>query len=426
MSQPNDSIDPRLRELLQRLDAVPPRDAQAAERGRVTFLAQAESLRRTTPARSATNRGWRIALLPGRGGFTFASALGNLVIALGLVLAVSSATVYASQDALPTNLLYSVKTLSEDIRLDLAATPEARAGLALDFANRRIDELTALSETGAPLPDSVMARLQVEIEIALQSGIARDNPFLANEINHTLDRLEQQLQVIDNAAASKSSTNLAHVQKLFTTLRDQMQAWEGKILPTPTSPTSPITTPIPSTTPIPPATTIPSTVTATPQPPPAATVTPPFHPTDWQTTWATIPATATVSACFYFPPGVSISSLPFSTTIPLCPWPTNWPTPPANGTPFPLPSAWLTPPTNGTPFPLPPGWPTFPAFPTMPPIPSNWTPLPITIVPPNWTPPPLPLPKGTPPAQPPPKSTPPAPPPNWKPPAPPPGWTPWR
>ena len=72
-----------------------------------------------------------------------------LVIVLALS-ALGAGTVYAAQDSLPGDALYSVKLATEQAGMMLVRDDAARAERALSFAERRMGEMEALAEKGRP------------------------------------------------------------------------------------------------------------------------------------------------------------------------------------------------------------------------------------------------------------------------------------
>jgi hypothetical protein len=392
--QSSDSIDPRLQKLLQQLEAVP-RDPQVAACRRAEFLAQAESLQQTVPARP---RGW---LSPLRLRLSM-SALTAAVIVLVLVLGGAGVTVYAAQDALPTDPLYAVKILSEDVRVSLAGDSEAQVGLLLDFSNRRTEEIVALgarfdasqSAGGVPVADQVIARQQAQIENALQIAARMDDTGMTRELARVRDNVAQQLQVVETAQVQSPEQAAPTFSRAQTMLGEQHAfaemgvndpaAFRARAREQPQN-----RPPLPTALPTPRI--IPATRTLLPRPtdsplPPPMTLSPrpigsPTAPTILPT--ATVRPRATeLPVRATIPPTITVRLLPTHwqtpTTIPLTATIASQPT----RQPTPLPTNVLPLPTNIPP--LPTGVPPLPTVrPTLPLPPPAWTPL---RPPPGWTP----------------------------------------
>ncbi len=124
-------------ELLAAADAPP----GLAERARLAWAARTAHLRASTRMAVAT--------------MTASSMLGTAGVAV------------AAQDALPGQLLYGLKGLTEDARLALAEDSLAQARLHLAFAQERLDELEALA--GELDSDQVVALL-AEMDFHSEAG----------------------------------------------------------------------------------------------------------------------------------------------------------------------------------------------------------------------------------------------------------------
>jgi Domain of unknown function (DUF5667) len=218
MNPRDDSLDPRLQDKLNRFKATPARNAQAAARGRANFLARAEPLRQAVPPAALGRRtGW-LNLFQRKERFSM-STLTALLMALVVALGGSGATVYAAQNALPTDSLYPVKILSEDLQVGLTEDSEARANLLLNQANRRLGEIAALEAKGVPPTEPVVARQQQQIETALQIAAGMDNATMTRELLRTRTMLRDQLREADKLQSQSSGQSLqimARVREMLT------------------------------------------------------------------------------------------------------------------------------------------------------------------------------------------------------------------
>jgi uncharacterized membrane protein YgcG len=125
-----------------------------------------------------------------------------VLIAAALVFGGAAATAYASQASLPNDALYGVKTFGESLVLSLAPQANDKLGLALEFAQRRVDEMEALKQSGMSVPEHVAAQYQEQVEYTLQlaAGMSDDHITSALEQIHTslqnqLNRIEQLQQL---------------------------------------------------------------------------------------------------------------------------------------------------------------------------------------------------------------------------------------
>ena len=112
-----------------------PAPAPKARRARVL----ARVTNRIAAGQASRRQGWALSLRP-------AYALAGLVLAL--TLAFSATAAYASEAALPGDVLYGVKRGLEDVQLVLSATAAGDSGLIERFADRRVDEIETLTRRG--------------------------------------------------------------------------------------------------------------------------------------------------------------------------------------------------------------------------------------------------------------------------------------
>jgi hypothetical protein len=191
------------------LKEVPPRDPRAAARGRARFLAEAAALAPVSAAERRRHRGWN---LNRKERFAMNILISILVVA-GLLFG-GSATVYAAQDDLPGQILYPVKTWSEDARLSLAADPQQQIDLLMEFAQRRVEEMVALTAQGLTPPAGVQARLERHLKEALQIAAGMDDASLQIAIRHIQTALQNDLQIMLQAGG-EISQNLIQAREMI-------------------------------------------------------------------------------------------------------------------------------------------------------------------------------------------------------------------
>ena len=119
------------------------------------------------------------------------SALATALLVISLLVGGSGGTVYASQSSMPDDLLYPVKTWSEDVRLQMTSDPQAQVELLESFNNRRIDEIVTLNQEGDAPPEAVLDRLNTHLDQSLQLVVDMDE----DEIVPTLEGLRENLQL---------------------------------------------------------------------------------------------------------------------------------------------------------------------------------------------------------------------------------------
>lgn len=149
----NDELDNLLEEKLNLIQPTIPRDPETVRNRRNKYIREVKYLQFGKPvfaiAGLLNNKPWQT-LFSQRPSFVpFAAAV---LLIFGLVFG-SVGTVYAAQDSLPNDLLYSIKLTGENLRLAFTPDTEARISLLTTFADRRMQEATALDSQGQPIPD---------------------------------------------------------------------------------------------------------------------------------------------------------------------------------------------------------------------------------------------------------------------------------
>lgn len=202
-------IDPELKRRLQRLRDIPPRNPEAAARGKAQFIAEVDEIVKEqgfspnpqsfsgTTFYQRWKEKWNMATPQTRTVFTFVTAL---VLVAVFLFGGAGMTAYASQSALPGDALYSVKTSVEQTRVNLARDAAEKARLNLAFAERRLDEIARLIENGryADIAQAVQEYEQyVQSAIAALETVAAGDPSsaqdLASQVALLLNRYAQTL-----------------------------------------------------------------------------------------------------------------------------------------------------------------------------------------------------------------------------------------
>ena len=142
-----------LRRLFLQLRKTPPRPSKTTKQAKANYLHQINKLGGPVARPAAHRKSWLGAIRSMR---PLGLAVSSLVIALALLLS-GTGIVFASQSALPSDLLYPVKIAIEDIQLALTVDDAEDAQLLLGFTQRRLDEITSLlfEERYSDLPVSV-------------------------------------------------------------------------------------------------------------------------------------------------------------------------------------------------------------------------------------------------------------------------------
>jgi hypothetical protein len=174
---------------------------------------------------------------------------------LGLVvtlLAASVGTAAASSRSLPGDALYPVKRTTEAIQLILTPASE-RASLHVTLAQRRLDEIVALTESGRLAPEllnDLASRLAAETEAAL-AEVENAPPTREAEILGMIIQLTDQSQLVltslQASAPPQAQAGLAHALEVSSQSHQNAQVHlEQGRPPTPTGDGSGRSTPIQS------------------------------------------------------------------------------------------------------------------------------------------------------------------------------------
>ena len=181
-------INPQLINELEHLQHVHERGLQASHAGRENFLTQVRTMKPrpvqvNKPAKKGRRRSWALRM---------ASVIAVLALALGSM----GGTVYAAQASGPNDFLYGVKTLTEDVQLELESDPEDRLDLITLFANRRLEEIETLAEEGEPISEKALDRLEKHTHQMLQQAAQMGEGNLENALRQVQQSLELQNQVM--------------------------------------------------------------------------------------------------------------------------------------------------------------------------------------------------------------------------------------
>lgn len=211
-----DLEDTEIIDQLASLQSVQERDPRRAANRRRLFLAEAEQLKSTVskPAlfRLITWKGlfYPIKLRPRREGVSMLNIVMLIALGFGVVFGGSGITVAAAQGSMPDDVLYPVKLLSEQVRLRIAEDASEEAQLATEFANRRVEEIRTMLQTGMVPDETVVVRLQEQLETCLMLAVRLSQPESVN----VLVQLQEQLRVQTQDIAHTNMPDTAELQQI--------------------------------------------------------------------------------------------------------------------------------------------------------------------------------------------------------------------
>jgi hypothetical protein len=257
---------------LSLIKATPSRNSQKAARGREDFMNQVENLKIRKAVLAAKQTGYRKGLF----GLRLSLAPITIAIALTLVLLLGGTwgTVYAAQDSLPGDFLYSAKLAGESLHLSFVGNPEAKIDLLASYADRRVEEAIELAAQGQSVPESLPNNVETQLDAIFELAAGLENTALTQALSgvqiHLRDQDRDMTQVMAGLPEGvdpqliRLQAMLQACQQLAASgvedpnvFRHQFRHQENKPVLTPTTPiTSTITSTVTST--------ITTTITATP------------------------------------------------------------------------------------------------------------------------------------------------------------------
>ncbi len=226
MTRVERELDEYGKRILSPLQPVPPTDPRMMEEEKARFLLKGENLRNNMIPNLAEKKQVQAGRHAGRYSGFFSmpvfKALAIAVIVLVLVTA-SSITVFASQSSLPGDPLYTIKSISEDVRLSLTFSTEAKLDLTMDYTNHRVNEIQGLVTQGKSLPDQTSERYQRELEEELQLAAQLDDQQLHAALVQIKAQAESQGMTVEELIArlpNQASPAIIHLQER---LREQVE-----------------------------------------------------------------------------------------------------------------------------------------------------------------------------------------------------------
>ncbi len=201
-------INPLLKKELEHLKDVPERGLQASHAGRENYLAQIRTMKprpvqAKKPVHAGHRRSWALRM---------ASVIAVLALALGSI----GGTVYAAQTSGPDDLLYGVKTLTEDIQVGLESNPEDRLDLFTQFASRRLTEIQAQVDAGEEVSEKALALLEKHTQKMLEeaANIGEQGIGAAlRQIEQNLQKQNQMMAELDKQHPQGSPPGLLKAQE---------------------------------------------------------------------------------------------------------------------------------------------------------------------------------------------------------------------
>jgi uncharacterized membrane protein YgcG len=156
----------------------PPRRLRA---GRQRFLTEAARQRETKHARN------RRRLVPMMGKMRW---VGVMVAALLFFTAVSGTGYALADNSLPGGALYGLKGAMEQVRVNLTRSPEAKAELAIDLAEERLEEIATMLQQGKPVDQGVVNQAKGQL-VAAEHAVKNAGESHMNRFSWLLGEIVQ-------------------------------------------------------------------------------------------------------------------------------------------------------------------------------------------------------------------------------------------
>jgi hypothetical protein len=184
-------------EELKILREVKDRTPALHEEGRRAFLVQADALRAERPTSPSlliliSNFPEALRSLFSKKEYRpMFTTVSSIVLALALLFGGAGVAAYAAQDALPNDMLYPVKILTENLQVDLAASPQVQLRLLMGQLDRRAEEAAAMASKSEEVPAQIANRYEKHFDEALQLTLRMSD----KDTPHAYEQLQNRLEV---------------------------------------------------------------------------------------------------------------------------------------------------------------------------------------------------------------------------------------
>jgi hypothetical protein len=222
-------LDSRLEEKLAVLKAVPDRPEEAVRRGRAAFLQEVQSLgsEAVTLPEKRRHIGWMQIIksftLRRKEHSPMFNILATILLLASFIIGGSGLTVAAAQSSQPNQALYGVKVISEDLQMNLPASPASAYQTALKFATRRTEEIQKLQESGSVPSEEVVARYKEQVEQAIRFALELPDDQAVPALEKIQTQLQTQLKIIQLLPVDDSSNLKAVLSQVETMLQERLQ-----------------------------------------------------------------------------------------------------------------------------------------------------------------------------------------------------------
>lgn len=215
---PKQIQDEQARHLLDPLRDTPARNTLSAASARRRYLSQVEEISKQGVSLSLIER-LKLQRNPLHSAFPrrkerkpMFTTIATILTIVALALGGSGITVAAAQSSLPDDVLYGVKLWSEDAMLWFNNDPAVEWQMALEFAERRAEEVRTMVEKGEVPDQAVQTRLMQQIESTLRLAISLPLEQAVAALSQVQTRLMEKQQSMLQIWVNGSSAEAALVQ----------------------------------------------------------------------------------------------------------------------------------------------------------------------------------------------------------------------
>jgi hypothetical protein len=149
------------------------------------------------------------------------------LVVIMVITMMGGGTAYASQSTVPGDTLYQVKIGTENARLLVAGSSEAKAELNMEFASRRLGELTRVANNNEEKAKEAVNGYRRNLEEAIQQSLKiNDVPVLTGLLDNLANRMQDQIKSCDQLIDGEPSGLHQVTTAESTALENQIQILE--------------------------------------------------------------------------------------------------------------------------------------------------------------------------------------------------------
>ena len=214
----NNKLNSELEKMLNNLQEIPERDLQDSHAGRENYIAQIKSL---NPRRVVSRKSARQGKPVGRQAWLtrFAAVAAVVLVALSSL----GGTVYAAQAAQPDDLLYPVKTFTEELQVRLEGDPEDKLDLYVFFANRRLQEIQNQVAAGEQVSERALELLEQHTRQMLEQAAKLNEGAMERALRQIENNLQLQNQMMTQLGKEDSQGESQELLKAQEKIRERLE-----------------------------------------------------------------------------------------------------------------------------------------------------------------------------------------------------------